>query len=494
MGLIIRVIYLRLGYVFARRILRFLRKFGRDLSGNLSTRTAPDGEPVVLTSSSGSLWDYAQNSPDDEAGAAETTDESQVGGKDDVPDSGGDGGDSPEGAGDEGNSGTDECVIIYVRVSSNEQKEDGRSLDSQVDELTSIVKADPNVRAFTPEPIRDEGETGTNFDRKGIQRVAELAHDDEVTHLLVDTIDRIGRSVAETIMFIKHLRRKCGVKLKTRTQEFDIRKPTDKMQVTMLAAMADFGTMNRARSAHRSKADNFLKDKNWNSWYGKYVPFGYEPVNGDSDEGGWIEPVDDLKVVVHDIYNKFVDYENYSTVTEEINKEYRSVLNEHCVDSEKPTDNALSRQQIKSILSRPVYKGEPTIPVTSLNHYEAYPSVNDSELAMVSEETFEDTQEIVTQLKEKYSSKDGLTFSPADYAEEFNPFVVDTVSPTVQLLCPKCEDELVSDGQYQIDTQYASRMYKCSNEDCDYHRRWPKKSEQDMMNMLVKLDELHSIL
>ena len=480
--------------VFARRILRFIRKFGRNSSGYLSARDTLDEESILQASSSGSLWDYARNSPSDEDGAEETTNKSQVGGDTEVPDSGGDGGNPPEGAGGDDDEGTDECAIIYVRVSSNEQKEDGRSLDSQVEELTSIVESDPNMRAFTPEPIRDEGETGTNFDRDGIQRVAELAHDDEVTHLFVDTIDRIGRSVAETIMFIKHLRRKCGVKLKTRTQEFDIRKPTDKMQVTMLAAMADFGTMNRARSAHRSKADNFLKEKNWSSWYGKYVPFGYEQINGDSDEAGWIEPVNELKVVVQDIYEEFINCGNYSTVAEEINKKYRSVLNEYCVDSDELVDEVLSRQQIKAILRRPVYKGEPTLPVTSLNHYEEHPSVNDPELAMVSAETFEKAQDIVTQLKEKYSSKDELSFSPADYAEEFSPFVVDTVSPIVQLLCPKCENELVSDGQYQIDTRYASRMYKCSNKKCDYHRRWPKESEQDMMKMLVKLDEFQSIL
>jgi DNA invertase Pin-like site-specific DNA recombinase len=36
-----------------------------------------------------------------------------------------------------------------VRVSTNEQKREGHSLDSQEDELTSIVEADPEMRTFT---------------------------------------------------------------------------------------------------------------------------------------------------------------------------------------------------------------------------------------------------------------------------------------------------------------------------------------------------------
>lgn len=130
---------------------------------------------------------------------------------------------------------------MYVRVSTSEQKRDGRSLDSQEEELSSIVERDPDMRAYTPDAIRDEGETGTNFDREGIRRSAELTHKDEPTHLLVDTVDRIGRSVAETILFIQFLREECDVKLMTRSREFDILKPSDKMQLTMLAAMADFG-------------------------------------------------------------------------------------------------------------------------------------------------------------------------------------------------------------------------------------------------------------
>lgn len=450
--------------LFHRRILSFTSSSARSLNHYLPTAVVIAGCGKGLIASSGStLWDYAEDVPPSED---ESEDSSQE--------------ESPS---EDNHDWSEKCVLMYLRVSTNEQKENGRSLESQEDELTSIIQADPDIRSFTAEPIRDEGETGTDFDREGIRRVGELAQEDEVTHLFVDTIDRIGRSVAETMMFIQNLRNKCGVRLKTRNREFDVRKPTDKMQVTMLAAMADFGTMNRARSAHRSSVDNFIKENSWKSWF-PMVPIGYE-MSGD-----WIQPIDELKPMIQDIYRYALETENYSEVARKINGKYEEEI-EHM---DRDYTDSITSQQIRAILSRPVYKGEPTVPVTSLEHYDANPSVKDSNLRIVSDETFEKAEKLLQRTSEKYSSNSDTKYSPADFAEEFDPFTVETVSPIVQLDCPKCTSRLTSNGQYEIDGDFASRMYNCSNSDCDYSRRWPHESEREMMNMLAKLDGLHSLL
>lgn len=462
--------------VLDQRIICFTSGSALDLNHYLPAIAAIAGSSKVLIASSNeSILDYTDQSQQNEKeeksadnGVEESSESHQTQSslKDSQPDS-------------------EKCVLMYLRVSTSEQKENGRSLKSQEQELKSIVEDSPNIRSFTVDPIRDEGKTGTNFDREGIQRVAELAQDDEVTHLLVDTVDRIGRTVAETMMFIQNLRRKCGVKLMTRAQEFDIRKPTDKMQVTMLAAMADFGTMNRARSAHRSSADNFLKDKKWNSWF-PMPPIGYK----EEEDDDWIQPIEELKPVIRDIYQYFLQTENYSEVARKINTKYPERIDR----MEREDTESLSSQQIRAIVSRPVYKGEPTIPVTSLEHYDPNPSIEDSTLQIVSEETFEEAESLVETISKKYSSNSDLNYSPADFAEEFDPFTVDTVSPTVQLKCPKCEDSLTSNGQYKIDGEHASRMYHCSNSACDFRRRWPYESELEMMKMLANLDGVHSLL
>ena len=470
---------------FADRIIGFKSVLARKLRPYLLVASVPVTLSLLASSQTG-LSDFANGSPPDPKELDENSNKDS--GERRFDDDDDDGGDPPEdgGAGDE--EEVEKCVIIYVRVSSNEQKEDGHSIESQIDELTSIVESNPAVRNYTPEPIRDEGKTGTNFDRPGIKRVAELAQSDEVTHLMVDTIDRIGRNIAETLLFIKYLREECGVKLLTRTKEYDIVKPVDKMQVSMLAMMADFGTMNRARSAHRSKADNFLKEKSWRSWYRDYVPVGYELVNSDDDES-WIQKVEELEEVIDFIYEEFLKVRSYAKVRDTVNERFRDRLRQY----ENIEGDELTRHQVKRILSRPVYRGEPTIPVTTLEHYDPHPSVKDPELALVSEQRFEAVQEVIGEIRAKYSSDDAVTYSPAEYASEFNPFTVESASPLVELRCPKCHEKLIANGQLQYDGEHASRWYECSNEECDFNQRWPNQSERNLMRMLGNIENYRDI-
>ncbi len=396
------------------------------------------------------------------------------------------------------------CVIIYVRVSTDEQKKNGRSIDSQIEELTSIVDRDPETILYQ-KPIKDEGETGTNFDRDGIQEVAKLAQNDEVTHLMVDTIDRIGRSVAETLMFVHELREKFDVKLMTRGRELDVRIPKDRLQVTMRATMADFGTRNRARSSNRSSADNFLKNNQWTSWY-QSVPFGYELENEDGKDPkskGWIRPVKKLEPVISDIYTEFIRSESYKKTARIINKKHSQLINDYYEERSKEDDEnnyerkdtPLEARQIKSIVNRPVYRGEPTIPVTDFEHYDSYPSVNDPQLQFIDESTSKEAEKISAKIAEKYSTDKDLTIDPNDYPDEFNPYLIETVSPPVRLVCPECSSDFVADGhQRKLDGGLGSRVYKCSNDECEHQRRWPRESEVEMMKMISKFDELHSIL
>lgn len=461
---------------FGRRIIGFITALVQSLSSYLPALAGLSIITLLLTSSEQTTlfaFEQAQTDSDTEEEEDRNEESSSTNKSNDIEDD-----EEPE-----------KCAIMYVRVSTSEQKRDGRSLDSQEEELSSIVERDPDMRAYTPDAIRDEGETGTNFDREGIRRVAELAHEDEPTHLLVDTVDRIGRSVAETILFIEFLRDECDVNLMTRNREFDIEKPTDKMQLTMLAAMADFGTMNRARSSLRSSADNFIKEKKWFSWY-QVVPIGYE----EEEDGNWIRRIDELEPVIKDIYNHFIDVESYAEVGRIITKKYRGLLEEYEIideagEGEKEEDELLQGYQVKQVLKDSVYIGKPTIPATDFEHYDPYPHVEDSNLQFVSEEKFKRVEDIIVAVNEKHSTKSDLTIEPLDYAERFGPFAVDAASPTVQLLCPKCNEQLNSDGQTTVNGGMAYRYYSCPNEDCDYGRRWPKQPERDAMDMLENIEK-----
>jgi len=283
----------RLRQVFAQRIRRIIKSLDQDLKSRLAGVSVPIPFSLLTTAEGQATFNQFNDLPTENK---ETNTNTKRGEENDATSA-----ESPN-----------KCVLIYVRVSTDEQEKNGRSIDSQIEELRSIVESDPEIELYR-EPIRDEGETGTDFDRDGIQRIARLAQREDVTHLMVDTIDRIGRSVAETLMFVHELREKFDVNIMSRGREIDVRKPTDRLQVTMRATMADFGTRNRARSSKRSSTDNFLKNKQWKSWYHS-VPLGYELENQDGDDPasqGWIQRIDELEPVINDIYIEFINTGNY---------------------------------------------------------------------------------------------------------------------------------------------------------------------------------------
>ena len=402
---------------------------------------------------------------------------------------------------------TEKCVVIYVRVSTENQKRDGRSIKSQLKDLKSIIESDPEISLYC-EPIVDDGESGTDFEREGIMKAASLAQKEEVTHLMIDTIDRIGREIAGTLMYMKQLREQFDVKIMRKQKEFDIKIPEDKMVASSKAMVADFATRNQATSSKRSSADRFLQQKRWCSWKNK-SPFGYKLENEDGKDAkskGWIEKVDYMKPVIEDIYNRLLCSEEYKDVAEHINNKYCDKINkynrerfenkndENDEEFEKE-DDPITRGDVKKIVNNPVYRGEPMIVVNGLERYNGVSHVDDPELAFVDDDTHRKAQNISAEITDKYSTDKDLTLDIEDYPEEFDPYIIETVSSPVRLVCPDCSSDLIRDGHIETITgSIASRHYKCSNHECEYSERWPKESEAEMMEMLSKLDEYRSLL
>jgi DNA invertase Pin-like site-specific DNA recombinase len=167
-----------------------------------------------------------------------------------------------------------------VRRKPSPERENGMRVWLDPDELETIVDDDPEMGLYC-DPIRDEGECGTGFDRECIKRVLALSEEDEVTHLIVDHVDRIRRSTPETVMFIRLLRKR-GVILVSRSETLDMLVPSDRMRISFVTMMVDFATMHRSRSANRSKVQAVIDDQQWTSWF-HTPPLGYE-MDGD----GWI--------------------------------------------------------------------------------------------------------------------------------------------------------------------------------------------------------------
>lgn len=357
-----------------------------------------------------------------------------------------------------------EAGAAYARVSSQKQIENGDSLEDQVTRLTAL--AEEEQIQLVHEPITDGAETGTDFDRPGIREVAELAMNGEISHLLVDEMDRVGRNAAESLHYIYQLRQ-CGVTIITAKEgEVDVDNLEGLAIAFMKSLSAQMENETRARRVKEARIEQFRK-KNWLSAF-KQVPFGY---SGRDD--GWIM-VDEEESKVFQRAVKFF-------LETSVEGAYQRT-----VDVVGLENYGVNRRRLKVLLQRPVYIGEPTYRRGAdavQNGVEDTVTVEDDELQVISESRFERVQGKVDDIYERYSSGKSETNDVEDYVESFGLDLVQHVCDLVELRCPEpnCRGELVKNGTRTTNGEDVHN-YVCSQ--CGRQRKFPKQRELDNLRNL----------
>jgi DNA invertase Pin-like site-specific DNA recombinase len=138
-------------------------------------------------------------------------------------------------------------ILGYARVSTTKQ-----DLERQLDALQR--------EGIERERIYVDKKTGTTTKRAGFEQLLEYAREGDV--IVVHTLDRIGRSVRDTLNLIHDLRER-GIGLRNLADPIrvDTTKPDDPMAELALLMLALFAQMesvyNRERAAHaRSVAES----------------------------------------------------------------------------------------------------------------------------------------------------------------------------------------------------------------------------------------------
>ena len=93
-------------------------------------------------------------------------------------------------------------VIIYVRVSTDDQKENGHSIENQINVLKNAVER--NHEFYNLIIINDEGRSSTNPRREGYLKLKEMINNNEVDYLYITSLDRLNRELIEAITFLRN--------------------------------------------------------------------------------------------------------------------------------------------------------------------------------------------------------------------------------------------------------------------------------------------------
>jgi DNA invertase Pin-like site-specific DNA recombinase len=160
----------------------------------------------------------------------------------------------------------------YVRVSTEEQADNGTSLDTQREQACAYVKS----RGWTlASEFEDAGISGTKDEsgRRGLQSLMNAARQGDIEVVVVTKVDRFSRSMAHFAQAVEELD-DLGVKFVSVSEGFDSTTLTGQLLRNILASFAAFehGRITERMTAGRRAvaAQGY--------WVGGRVPFGFRPV------------------------------------------------------------------------------------------------------------------------------------------------------------------------------------------------------------------------
>lgn len=127
-------------------------------------------------------------------------------------------------------------VIGYVRVSTEEQAREGLSVEAQKEK----IKAYCQLKDWTlKDIISDEGRSGKNLNREGIQAIIKMIIDNEIEGLVVYKLDRLTRSVKDLNFLIELLEKK-QIKLISITENLDTSTASGRFFVNILGTISQW--------------------------------------------------------------------------------------------------------------------------------------------------------------------------------------------------------------------------------------------------------------
>ncbi len=159
-------------------------------------------------------------------------------------------------------------AVIYARVSTKRQADDGVSMDSQIEQCRVKAKA---LEVDVVEVFRDEGKTGTNDRRPGFQSALAYCAAHKVSHFICWSTSRFGRNLEDALKNTSQLR-EWGTKAAYVHQDMDLETDAGWMLSVMTGMMDEVYSRNVSRDTLRS----MITSSREGFFVGGRAPFGYQ--------------------------------------------------------------------------------------------------------------------------------------------------------------------------------------------------------------------------
>jgi len=126
-------------------------------------------------------------------------------------------------------------AVGYIRVSTEEQAREGISLEAQEDKIKKYVDLH-NLELV--EVIRDEGKSGKDLNREGIQKIISWCREGKINQLIVYKMDRLTRRTLDLLTLVEEVFKPNGIQFHSITERVDTSTAQGKFFLTITGAMA----------------------------------------------------------------------------------------------------------------------------------------------------------------------------------------------------------------------------------------------------------------
>lgn len=317
---------------------------------------------------------------------------------------------------------------IYVRVSTEEQAQEGYSIRAQEQKLKDYARIKDwgvyNIYA-------DEGISGKNIvERPAINSLIEDIKNGKVNNVLVFKIDRLTRNTADLITLI-NLFNEYDCAFNSLSESIDTKTASGRMFVKIIGIFAEF---ERENIIERTKIGFERKVREGYTLATRVPSYGYDRKIGEK-----IQTINEAEaIIVREVFDMFTN-QHLSFL------EISDILNERKIPTK---ENAVWHSRtIKNMLTNCNYVGKVRYATRDEKRHFETEGVHEP---IISQELYEETQNLIKKIKTKSYTK---------RPKEENYF-------SGVLFCSKCGGRLVTHGSYRKNDKgemIGSNSYRCSN-------------------------------
>ena len=219
----------------------------------------------------------------------------------------------------------DRYIAGYMRISDDDEdlgegKKESNSIENQRKLIESYVERHEELSLYPLKEFADDGVSGVNFNRPGVQRLLKEIKENRVQCVVVKDLSRFGRNYIEAGDYIEQIFPFLGVRFISIADNFDSFKNPAGIEIGFKNLIHDLYSRDLSKKIKSTKA---LMQRQ-GVYSGGGVPFGYIRDDGNGKTADFI-PDPEAAQVVRQIFTLAADGNTTTKIADILNKKVNAV-------------------------------------------------------------------------------------------------------------------------------------------------------------------------